>query len=175
MQSRSKSVCEICGKEHKCKSWHFIVKNKNIGRVRTFVPGHDIVYKSGGREVDREKNTVYAMGTEFRDVSEDTVFICMRCRAIWSIVLGLILFILISLMLIAVIFLLTLLILKLAEKPIDNLFDAEIIKGILLFVGSVTAIYTISPWMRHLILKLKLAKKYHKIDFWNITSHFWAE
>ena len=79
--------CDICGKEKKCQTWDYIIKRKGTGKVRRYTPGVDQVYKVGGKEVGRERNTTYTTGTVSRVVDRGTANICIKCRIIWSIII----------------------------------------------------------------------------------------
>ena len=159
--------CDICGKEKKCQTWDFIIKRNGIGRVRRYTPGMDQVYKVGGKEVGRERNTTYTTGTVSRVTDRGTANICMKCRIIWSIILIIAFSIIITLA--AFLFL----------KAIETLSKASPASSIVdvlvkTFETSliVFSLISLTPLMKHIILSLKLALK-KKVLPWKVMSKFW--
>ena len=58
----------------------YIIKKDGIGRVRRYTTGTDTVYKTGGREIGREKDTTSTIGKVKRVTERGTAGLCMKCR-----------------------------------------------------------------------------------------------
>ena len=153
--------CDICGKEGKCGVWDYIIKDKGVGKVSSSTLGVDTVYYENGKEVGREKNKTYSKGEVLVIKGRGSAFICLKCRVIYSALLGIIIPIIIT-----IIFGLFGLIIsgKFDISFLINLFEAFLFFSI---------IFALTPLMKHLILALHLSKKYNIKPFYKIMSKFW--
>ena len=159
--------CDICGKEKKCQTWSYIIKKNGTGRVRQYTPGTDQVYKVGGKEVGRERNTSYTTGKVSRIVDRGTANICMMCRIIWSIILIITFSIIVTF--VALLFLKVIGMLS-KTPPASSIVDV-LVKT---FESSliVFTLISLTPFMKHIILSFKLAFKI-KVLPWKVMSRFW--
>ena len=153
--------CEICGKEKNCQTWDYIIKKNGIGRVRNYTPGTDIVYKTGGRETGRERNTTYTTGRVKRVTERGTAGLCMKCRILWSAVLVLGLSALVSLILNFLLLFIS------DETSVMSHFGEGMTYTMPLFI-----LISLTPVMKHWILSLHLAFR-KKVMPWQILSKFW--
>ena len=159
--------CEMCGKEKNCQTWDYIVKKELYGSVRQYTPGTNIEYRVGGRVTGVEKDTTYGKGYLNKIAGKGTAGLCIKCRIIWSIILIIALTLIVTLG--AFIFL----------KGIETLFKVEPkgnIVEVLLKTLEVSlfmfAILSITPLMKHIILSLKISRRY-KVAPWKVMSKFW--
>ena len=144
---------------------------KNVrGRIAQFTPGTDTVYYENGREVGRGRNTTYAVGNKRVSAARGTAHLCAPCRIIRSILYGALLGA--GLTLLAAGFVLT--IEAVIKTPNPHPVDmARFLPGALQGCMGAAAVFALTPFMRHLILALRLSRKHRIRPFWAIVSKFW--
>ena len=153
--------CEICGKDKNCQTWNYIIKKDGIGRARRYTPGTDTVYKTGGRETGREKDTTYTIGKVKRVTERGTAGLCMKCRILWSAVFVLGLSTLLSLIFLFLFQFMT------DETAVINHFGEAMTYFLPLFF-----LLSLTPLMKHWILSVQLAFQ-KKVLPWQVLSEFW--
>ena len=175
MARREQAVCDVCGKERSCACWDYVVRKNVRGKIAQFTPGTDTVYYENGREVGRSRNTTYAVGNKRISAARGTAHICMPCRIIRSILYGALLgagLTLLAAGFVLAIEAITKAIINPANlHPIDM---ARFLPGALPPCMGVAAVFALTPFMRHLILALRLSRKHRICPFWAIVSKFWG-
>lgn len=159
--------CDICGKEKKCQTWDYIIKKSGTGRVRRYTPGTDQVYKVGGREIGRERNTTYITGTTSRIIDRGTAHICVRCRIIWSIILV----IAFSIVLTSAAFVF-LKVIETLSKVSPAVSIVEVLVKAFEISLIVFTVFSLTPLMKHIILSVKISFKKKTLP-WKVMSKFW--
>ena len=168
MARRERAVCDICGKERNCACWDYVVRKNVRGRIAQFTPGTDTVYYENGREAGRSRNTTYTVGNKRVSAARGTAHLCMPCRIVRSLVYGALLGM--GLTLLAAGFVLALEAVIKGPHHIDmTVFLPGALRGCLALAG----LFALTPFMRHLILALRLSRKYKIRPFWAIVSKFW--
>lgn len=168
MARREQAACDVCGKERSCACWDYVVRRNARGRIAQFTPGTDTVYYENGREVGRSRNTTYTVGSKRVSAARGTAHLCLPCRLVRSVIYGALLGA--GLTLLAAGFVLALNVIIKGPYPIDM---ARFLPGALQGCMSVAAVFALTPFMRHLILALRLSRKHRIRPFWAIVSKFW--
>lgn len=175
MARREQAVCDVCGKERSCACWDYVVRKNARGKIAQFTPGTDTVYYENGREVGRSRNTTYAVGNKRISAARGTAHICMPCRIICSILYGALLGARLTLLaagfVLAIEAIIKAIINPATPHPIDM---ARFLPGALQACMGVAAVFALAPFMRHLILALRLSRKHRICPFWAIVSKFWG-
>lgn len=175
MARRERAVCDVCGKERSCACWDYVVRKNARGRIAQFTPGTDTVYYENGREVGRSRNTTYAVGNKRVSTARGTAHLCAPCRIIRSILYGALLGAGLTLLaagfVLAIEAIIKAIINPANPHPIDM---ARFLPGALQGCMDVAAVFALTPFMRHLILALRLSRKHRIRPFWAIVSKFWG-
>ena len=174
MVRREQAACDVCGKDRKCACWDFVVRKNDRGRIAQFTPGTDTVYYENGREVGRSRNTTYAVGSKRVSAARGTAHICMPCRIIRSLVYGVLLGVGLTLLAAGFVRAVEAVIEAFLKVPVPHPIDmARFLPGALRACLVVAGVFALTPFMRHLILALRLSRKHRIRPFWAIVSRFW--
>ena len=171
MARREQAVCDVCGKERNCACWDYVVRKNARGKIAQYTPGTDTVYYENGREVGRSRNTTYAVGNKRINAARGTAHICMPCRIVRSLFYGVLLGAGLTLLTVGFVRAVEAVIKTPNPHPIDM---ARFLPGALGGCFALAAVFALTPFMRHLILALRLSRKHRIRPFWAIVSKFWG-
>ena len=115
------------------------------------------------------------MGNKRISAARGTAHICMPCRIIRSILYGALLGAELTLLaagfVLAIEAIIKAIINPANPHPIDM---ARFLPGALQACMGVAAVFALTPFMRHLILALRLSRKHRICPFWANVSKFWG-
>ena len=174
MVRREQAVCDVCGKERSCACWDYVVRKNARGKIAQFTPGTDTVYYENGREVGRSRNTTYAVGNKRISAARGTAHLCAPCRIMRSVLYGALLGAGLTLLAAGLVLAVEAIFKTVIEIPDRHPIDmARFLPGALQGCMALAAVFALTPFMRHLILALRLSRKHRVRPFWAIVSKFW--
>ena len=170
---RVTAKCGICGKEKICMPWDYEIRERYRGRGKVTNFETDIVHTVGGREVGREKNTTYGNIDTVRTTGAGRACICRECRILRSVLYGLFFVVTIPALCFIFIggigFLAVSLVTGNAEFP-RGLEFVSFFTDMFPYSAFGVSLYAFTPFMRHLILKIKVARDIGVKKIWKIRS-----